>query len=198
MARDREARPEARPLRLFIATDVPGPVKEGLREAAAPFRDRIPLARWTGADGWHLTLKFLGATWPRLVSTVTDAVAAAAAATSRFDSALTTLGVFPSERRARVIWAGLADPDERFGKIVKILDESLSDYFVPEKRAFTPHLTLARLAPPRDLREFVPGMVGTSVASPPFPMDELVLYRSHLSPKGARYEALERFPFAAA
>jgi 2'-5' RNA ligase len=190
MARDRAARPEAKPLRLFIAVDVPDPVGAGLAEAVAPFRQRIPGARWTRSTGWHVTLKFLGTTWPRLVDEVHEAVAAVARDAAPFVSQLTDVGAFPSARRARVIWAGLADPRARFTSLVADLDEALIEHFVPEKRAFTPHLTLARLTPPRDLGEFAPELPGMSVASEPFSVDRMVLYRSYLSPKGATYEPL--------
>jgi 2'-5' RNA ligase len=190
MARDRASRPEAKPLRLFVAVDVPDRVKAELADATAPYRDRIRGARWTRSDGWHVTLKFLGATWPRLVETVRESVQAAAGAAEAFDSRLTSLGVFPSPGRARVVWAGLEDPEGRFGALVKALDDLLADDFVAERRAFTPHLTVARLIPPRNIREFAPDLVGTTVPSEPFPVDRLVLYRSHLSPKGATYEPL--------
>jgi RNA 2',3'-cyclic 3'-phosphodiesterase len=190
VARDRAARPEAKPLRLFVAVDVPGEVKAALAAAIEPFRDRIPGARWTGSDGWHVTLKFLGTTWPRLVDEVRSAVGVAARAAGSFETSLTELGVFPSPTRARVVWAGLADPENRFASLAERLDELLADSFVPEGRALTPHLTVARLVPPRNLREFAPDMVGTPLSSPPFTVGSLVLYRSHLSPKGARYEAL--------
>jgi 2'-5' RNA ligase len=194
MARDRMARPEAKPLRLFIAVDVPDPVKADLANAIAPFRERIPGARWTRPSGWHVTLKFLGSTWPRLVEEVREAVATVAQGAGPFDSRLTDVGAFPSVRRARVIWAGLADPDTRFTRLVADLDEALVEHFVPEKRAFTPHLTLARLTPPRDVDEFAPDLPGMSVASDRFSVDRLVLYRSHLSPKGATYEPLLAAP----
>jgi 2'-5' RNA ligase len=198
MARDRAARPEAKPLRLFIAADVPDRVKAGLAAAVGPFRERIPGARWTRSDGWHVTLKFLGATWPRLIETVREVVAVSARAAVPFTSTLTEVGVFPSPGRARVVWAGLADPEQRFGALAGALEEALADDFTPEKRAFTPHLTLARLNPPRDVREFAPDLVGTSVASEAFSVDRLVLYQSHLSPKGASYEALLEAPFGEA
>ena len=70
-------------------------------------------------------------------------------------------------------------------------------YRVWQQREYTPHLTLARLVPPRRLDEFVPGLVGTDVSSDPFPIEELVLYRSHLSPKGVTYEPLVRAPLRA-
>jgi 2'-5' RNA ligase len=198
MARDRAGGPEAKPLRLFVAVDVPEPVKAGLADAVTPYRERIPGARWTRPDGWHVTLKFLGGTWPRLVEEVRAAVAGAAGDAHPFESRLTELGVFPSRRRARVVWAGLLDPDRRLARIANDLDERLADHFVPERRELTPHLTLARLAPPRDLSEFAPDLVGTEVASAPFRLDQLVLYRSHLSPRGATYEALESVPFGGA
>jgi RNA 2',3'-cyclic 3'-phosphodiesterase len=196
MARDRSSRPEARPLRLFIAVDVPLSVKDELASAVAPFRDRVPLARWTGFDGWHVTVKFLGSTWPRLVETVREAVSTVAAETPPFESALTEVGAFPTPTRARVLWAGLDDPDGLMVGVAERLDEELADDFVAEKRAFTPHLTVARLNPPRNLREFAPDLVGLPMTSRRFAVDSLVLYRSHLSPRGATYEAVFSAPFS--
>lgn len=195
MARDRAARPEAKPLRLFVAVDVPGEVREGLRAATERFRGRIPGARWTNTDAWHVTVKFLGTTWPRLVDEVRAAVESGAAETAPFETALTELGAFPSPTRARVLWAGLADGDGRFAALAASLDRALEEHFVPEDRAFTPHLTLARLVPPRNLREFAADLVGTDVTSKRFAAKALVLYRSHLSPAGARYEPLVVAPF---
>jgi 2'-5' RNA ligase len=197
MGRDRASRPEARPLRLFVAVDVPDRVKADVASAVAPFKERIPPARWTREDGWHVTLKFLGATWPRLLDTVRGAVQTAASRAKAFETRLTQMGVFPSPTRTRVVWAGLEDAENRFPALVKSLDDLLAEDFVAEKRAFTPHLTLARMNPPRNIREFVPDLVGTPVPSEPFVVDRLVLYRSHLSPKGATYEPLITAPLSA-
>lgn len=195
MGRSRTDRPApAPPLRLFVAVDVPEDVKAGLAGVIAPYRDRIPPARWTRSDGWHVTLKFLGSTLPRLLDEVVAAVKAAASEAEPFETALTRVGVFPSERRARVLWAGMQDEEERFPPLVGRLDELLSDHFVEERRSFTPHLTLARLNPSVDVGNYAPGLVGTPIASRRFPVDRLVLYRSHLSPQGARYEPLTAPP----
>jgi 2'-5' RNA ligase len=196
MARDRSTRPEAKPLRLFVAVDVPESIKGSLARGVAPFRDRIPGARWTRSEGWHLTLKFLGSTWPRLADPVKAAVAEAARGAVPFETALTEIGAFPSAGRARVVWAGLSDPDERLRELARSLDRGLREHFAPEKRAFSSHLTIARLNPPADLRSLIPPLIGTSVSSRPFLVEGLTLYRSHLSPRGATYEVLERFPLA--
>lgn len=195
MGRDRTAVPEAKPLRLFVAVDISAEAKDALAAAVHPFTDRIPGARWTGTDSWHVTVKFLGTTWPRLVEEVRAKVGEVATRARAFETRLTALGVFPSPRRARVLWTGLEDPQGRFAEVVKALDEALAEDFEPEDRPFTPHLTVARLAPPRDLAEFASDLVGARVDSKPFPVDRLVLYRSHLSPRGARYESLLSAPF---
>lgn len=185
---------EGRPLRLFVAVDVPQAVKAGLADVVAPYRERIPRARWTNPSGWHVTLKFLGSTWPRLVDEVRAALTWTASTADPFETELTAIGAFPTARRARVVWAGLKDESERFGEMVNVLDHRLRDHFTAAERVFAPHLTLARLNPPRDIGEFAPDLVGTAVASGPFRVGELVLYRSNLSPRGATYEALARVP----
>ena len=195
MARDRSSRPEARPLRLFVAVDVPEDVKQALAAALRPFRERMPGVRWTSPEGWHVTLKFLGSTWPRFLGTVRAAVESAAAGAVSFETKLTEVGAFPTATRARVLWVGLADPADRFTALVADLDEQLREHFVPEKRKFTPHLTLARLNPPLNLRDASAPVVGASMRSRPFAVDRLVLYRSHLSPRGARYEPVANAVF---
>jgi len=187
--------PDAKPLRLFVAVDVPDPVKAGLAEAVAPFGQSIRGARWTRPEGWHVTLKFLGSTRPPLVPDVEAAVRAAASAGGSFETRLTGVGAFPSANRARVLWAGLEDPGGRFGELVTHLDDLLRDVVAPEKRAFTPHLTLARIDPPARLAVDAPDVLALDAASEAFVVDRLVLYRSHLSPRGATYEPLVAAPF---
>lgn len=194
MGSDRAGRPEVRPIRLFVAVDVPREVKDAVASAIEPFTDRIPGARWTRPSAWHVTLKFLGNVWPRLVDPVREGVAGVAAGGAPFVSAPTVLGAFPSPRRARVLWAGLADPEGRFAGVAGALDAALASDFPPERRPFVPHLTVARLSPPRTLSEFAPGLEGAAIRSAELPVDGLVLYRSHLSPTGARYEALAVWP----
>jgi 2'-5' RNA ligase len=191
-ARDRASRPEAKPLRLFVAADVPEAVRLSLEDAVAPIRDRFPRARWVPRQNQHLTLKFLGATWPRLVEWVTSAVAAVAAAAEPFDTRVAGLGAFPNARRARVLWAGLEDPGARFAALAANLDDALSREFRSEKRPFAAHLTSARFEPPVAIGDVLEEV---DVRSEPFAIDRIVLYRSHLRRPAPVYEALGTFPF---
>ena len=191
MARDRAGRPEAKPLRLFVAVDIPEEAKALAEEAVAPWRERFPKARWVPSENWHVTLKFLGSTWPRLVDWVSETVAAVAAARGPFDVSLDGLGSFPSARRARVVWVGMTDPSGGLAALAGALQEALAKEFEPEKRAFAAHLTVARSDPPLTLPE---EFAATVLRSDPFPIDRLVIYRSHLQRPAPLYEPLQLFP----
>jgi 2'-5' RNA ligase len=162
-----------------------------VHEAVGPLRPRLPTARWVPTTNQHLTLKFLGSTWPRLVEWVVTSVGGVAAAHRPFEAGVGGLGAFPNPRRARVLWAGLDDRGSAFARLAAGLDEALAREFKPEARAFTPHLTLARFDPPVDVGD-LPGTLGLDRER--FLVDRLVLYRSHLRRPAPVYEVLETFP----
>lgn len=191
MARDRAARPEARPLRLFVAIDVPEDVRELVDRGVEPIRERYPEGRWVPVRNQHVTLKFLGTTWPRLVEGVLSAVRSVAARHRPFETRVAGLGAFPSVRRARVLWAGLEDPAGRLAAIAGDLDGELAGDFPPEKRPFAAHLTVARFDPPVLLAE---ELVAIGLESRPFEVARLVVYRSHLQRPAPVYERVATFP----
>jgi 2'-5' RNA ligase len=194
MARKRAARPEAKPLRLFVAVDPPPRAVSAVDQALEPWRERYPRGRWVKPENWHITLKFLGRTWPRLVQAVHEACREAAVEVRPFTLSLGGLGAFPRATRARVLWLGLEDDEGSLPALAKALDAALEEDFPPEKRGFTAHLTVARFDPPADLSQATGEMEGFRVEARPFRVSKLLLYQSHLSPRGARYEVLEAFP----
>lgn len=182
-------------LRLFVALEIPPDRRVGLAEAVAPLRSRLPGAHWSDPAGWHVTLRFLGAVTEERLAGVTSVVAAAAAGGRPGETWFTGLGAFPSPGRARVLWAGLADPAGVLAGLMASLEAALSAAgFPPEARAWTPHLTLARFREPARVG---PAMALAGPVDPStFPVREVVLFRSHLGRAGARYEALGRFTLA--
>jgi 2'-5' RNA ligase len=194
MARDRAARPEAKPLRLFAAVDIPPRAVRAADEAIEPWRGRFPRAKWVPPENWHVTVKFMGRTYPRLVGWVHEALRDAAAAIRPFRVELRGLGVFPSPSRARVFWVGLTDRDGGLAALARSVEGALEKEFPPEKRPFSAHLTVARFNPPVPMREQREALTEASVEPSPFRVKHLTLYRSHLGRPSARYEPLERFP----
>lgn len=189
MACDRTTRPEAKPLRLFVAVEVPQEVRATVAEAVEPLRERFPKARWVPTENQHVTVKFLGRTWPRLLEWVKTCVGDVAAGHAAFETRIDGLGAFPNVRRARVLWAGVEDTGSMFVTIAGALDDAFAREFEPEKRAFTPHLTVARFEPPVPV-----GDLAADRADETFVVDRLVLFRSHLRRPAPVYEHLGTFP----
>ena len=193
MARHRASRPEAKPLRLFVAVEIPEQARDAVDVAFAPWREGFPKVRWAPRENWHVTLKFLGRTWPRLTDWVPKQVEAAAGGVEPFRTRVTGVGAFPSVGKARVLWAGLDDEDGFLSGLAVNIEAGLLDEFPAESRAFHPHLTVARSDPPVKLP---PEFAETPLLTEEWEVDHVVLFRSHLGRPAPRYEPLARFPLA--
>jgi RNA 2',3'-cyclic 3'-phosphodiesterase len=149
--------------------------------------------RWTTRTQWHLTLQFLG-------NGVDLDAAAAALATVRGDAAtmrLGRVGGFPNDRRANVLWLGMIQGARELTALASAVNSAMTAV-VPAAgaREFHPHLTLARLARPADLRAAVTA-AGRAAIGPSWDADRLTLFESVTAAPTPRYRvhaevALER------
>ncbi len=183
-------------MRAFIAIDLPETIQAALAQLQATFRVACPAARWVRPEGIHLTLKFLGEISEAQAKQVTEALAGL----ERFDQFSVEVkgaGFFPDARRPRVFWAGLEAPPAlaQLAKQVEAAMERLG--FAPEKRPFTPHLTLARFKVPQPQ----PGLQALleqqhELALGRFEVSEFFLFESKLAGAGlpAAYRKVARFP----
>jgi RNA 2',3'-cyclic 3'-phosphodiesterase len=183
----------AKKIRLFIAVRVPDSQLALVKKSSGALRTAVDDARWTPPENQHLTLKFLGSTPEEALEPIGTAIDAVAQRVGPDKISLSGLGAFPSRRRARVLWAGVDDPSDLLSRLAGGLDEALKPYgFEPEKRKFTPHLTLARLRTPADVSE----ALGAGPDDPGFSaflVDSIDLFSSKLSRYGARYEVVNTF-----
>ncbi|HEY6567426.1 MAG TPA: RNA 2',3'-cyclic phosphodiesterase [Actinomycetota bacterium] len=181
---------ESEQRRLFVAVPLPTSVTPAIEAAVGPWRARFPQARWVQPQDRHVTLKFMGPTPRRLDAWLHDRIGEVAASTQAFEIRLTRLGAFPSNRRARVLWVGLEDGAGHLATMAKGLDRGLAPEFAPDRRPFTPHVTVARsdraLELPNDL-------AGSPLPGPTVAVSEIVLFRSRIGRSSARYEALESY-----
>ncbi len=188
MAKERLKSPR---VRLFVALDLPGGVRDGLATwGRAALAD--PALRPVRPESLHITLAFLGFRPLKDVERVAAAVEECAG-----PAPLVELGdvIAKPPRRPRLFALPAVSPG------TEVMQARLSELLVaerlyePEKRPFWPHLTLARVRPeargsrrparvehpPNDLP---PGL------SEAFYGIRLTLYRSELQPQGARYAPL--------
>ena len=176
--------------RLFVAVAVPAEAASSIETAIRPVKAALPGARWTPPERRHLTLRFLGSTDPERVPWLEDRLTRAAAGWAPFIVAVRGLGAFPSTRRARVLWVGLDDADGSLGRLAAGVQESIAAEYPPDRRPFSPHVTVARCDPPVALAmpEGAPALEIGSLA-----VREMSLVRSHLG-SAPRYETLASFP----
>jgi 2'-5' RNA ligase len=193
-------------MRAFIAIDLPDAIHAALRETQETFRRVCPEAGWTRPEGIHLTLKFLGEISQAQVKQVSEALKALERF-EVFEIVVKGFGFFPDARRPRVFWAGLEAPPA-LHELAARVEAALEPLGFPrEQRPFRPHLTLARFKIPRPqpaLQKRVEQEVGAvddlsrSHQEAPllgrFEVSEFFLFESKLSPHGAEYTKVARFP----
>ena len=172
--------------RLFVAISLPEPIRETLLD----LMEGIAGARWQDDDQLHLTLRFIGEVDRHVVRDVDAALASLHH--PAFDLSLSGVGMFDRRGIPATLWAGIA-PAEPVQALHNKVDQAMIRVGLePERRAFHPHITLARLSrgtAPVDA--FLARYGGVTSAS--FPVDSIALYRSHLTPDGAQHEELARY-----
>jgi len=184
------------PIRSFIAIELPNELKSELTRLEARLKsDNQPGVKWVNPDSIHLTLKFLGNIAADRTGEITRAMENAVQGISPFHLEVKELGVFPNLRRVQVAWVGISGEVDKLSQLQKRIETALTPLgFAPETRAFTPHLTLARLRDqtPLDERQ----RFGQLIANAKFDtagtieVDAISLMRSQLTRKGAIYSQI--------
>jgi RNA 2',3'-cyclic 3'-phosphodiesterase len=190
VAKERLKSPRAR---LFVALDLPQDVRAGLVEwQQTALAD--PALRIVAPDALHITLVFLGYQAEKEVKAIARSAFTVQAEAPAVELAAEPVGI-PRGKRPRLI--AVAANSEGTVALQKQVEERLvqSGFYEPEKRAFWPHLTVARVRPE------APGSRKPAlITTQPHPLPEhmfrffrptrLVLFKSHLRRTGAEYEAM--------
>jgi len=176
--------------RLFVAVRPPPLVRDRLADTM----EGVPGARWQDDEQLHLTIRFIGDVDRPQAEDVAAVLAAVTAPAPIV--ALAGVGRFEKRGRADTLWAGVA-PTDALAALHRKVDQALvRTGLEPERRAYLPHITLARLAR-RDGHGSALDRWSAdhaALASPPFALDHLILYESHIGRDGARYEPVMRWP----
>jgi 2'-5' RNA ligase len=153
--------------------------------------DDSPELRWVGDEQLHLTLRFVGEVERPVASDL--AVALGPIRAERFDLRINGVGRF-DQKRGGAVWAGVEPKPPVAALATKIERICQSVGLQAERRAFHPHITLARWKgrSSRAADEFVERNGGLS--SGPFTVDRFILFESQLSRHGPHYETIEAYP----
>ena len=175
--------------RLFVAIRPPEPIRDLLIDAMDDSAD----FRWQDDEQLHLTLRFVGEVERPVANDLADALARIAA--PPFELRIAGVGRF-EQRNSGALWAGVDPKPPVAALAAKIERVCQSIGLEPERRAFHPHITLARWKGrrTREVKDYLERTAGLS--SEPFDVDDFILFESRLSRHGAHYEQVTAFPLA--
>ena len=203
----------AQPPRLFVALPLPDRLRKELFAASGAIAGLLPtsLFRRVPLQNLHLTLRFFGAETgsldrERIAALLRERLGACRPGPLTLKAS--EVSAFASLRRARVVWVGLSEEGIEKGESGRLLSlqqevEAVARNIglAPENRPFVPHVTLGRLRSPSRLPVQGLAAAGPSASgsawSSAFTVREIGLFASFLTPGGAVYERLGRFPLEA-
>ncbi|MEP7131100.1 MAG: RNA 2',3'-cyclic phosphodiesterase [Sphingomicrobium sp.] len=167
--------------RLFVAIRPP----EHIRDLLIDAMDDSPEFRWQDEEQLHLTLRFVGEVERPVADVLAGALGRVRA--GRFAARVNGVGRF-EQRSGGALWAGVEPKEPLAALAAKVERVCLSAGLAPERRAYHPHITLARWKGRRtgDLESFLQRKRG--LVSEPWEIDRFILFESRLSRHGAHYE----------
>lgn len=172
-------------VRLFVAVWPPPDVMELLAGLARPPRDGL---RWTTAEQWHVTLRFLG---EADADEVRDLLVGLASVAEMVEA---RLGPAVGRFGQRVLHVPVRGLEVVAGEVIR---RTAAVGRAPEDRPFSGHVTLARVREARggrgrarvDLRPLEGARIEARWA-----VRDVTLVASRLHPHGARYDVIDRLP----
>lgn len=184
--------------RTFCAIELPHDVRAQLQDHVRRLREAVPdaSASWSKPENVHLTMKFFGNVPTQNLAKISAAASRVAKEFSSFQIRIGGTGVFPRRSRPQVLWIGIEDSTGRLSALQQRLEEEFErEGFPKENRGYRPHLTIARLRRPEDARPLAEAHIQTKFSFIEIPVNELVVFRSQLSPKGSVYTAISQHEF---
>lgn len=172
--------------RLFLAIRPPEPIRDLLIDAMDDSAD----FRWQDDEQLHLTLRFVGEVERPMADDLAGALSRITAPS--LELRIAGIGRF-EQRNSGSLWAGVEPKPVLASLAAKLERVCQSVGLEPERRAFHPHITLARWKGrrTREVQDYLERKRG--LCSEPFAIDEFILFESRLSRHGAHYEEVATY-----
>ncbi len=190
---------EVKGVRAFVAIRMNEQVADAVAQTIDELRHPHDGVRWVPRANLHITLKFLGAAVDsHRLQRLTAGLHQLATRTAPFEVAAAGIGAFPNLEHPRAIWVGLDSAEAgALAALAARLETVAAEHgFEREKRRWSGHLTIGRVrdeAIESRTREALSAAQAREFGVSR--IESITLYRSHLGPDTARYEALATFLF---
>lgn len=181
-------------LRTFIALELEESAKETIVRIQEQLRQaNVIKGSWVKKENLHLTLKFLGDTPQKRIDDIREALQKDFTVFSAVPCNLQSVGAFPNERSARVLWVGIQQGKTQIAEIAGTVEGALVPLgFKKEKRDFKTHITICRIKNVLDHIKFsaMIGQINSSFQPLAFTACAITFLESKLTPQGSVYTPL--------
>jgi len=187
-------------VRLFVAVEIGERLSQRVAEVSRELQRRsaeaAPRAKvtWVPPGRMHLTVRFIGEVDAEKAAMVGRAFEGPLAV-APFTLALCGVGTFPRSGTPRVIWVGVTEGHNGLLASETEVTSRLTPLGIPEEnRAYSPHLTLARVREAAGLKaaHLLDGLTDRWFGTAR--IGAITLFQSKLSPKGPTYTPLLHIP----
>lgn len=179
-------------MRLFVGIAIPPEIGERLWALTGGVKG----ARWMPPETYHLTLRFIGEAG-RPQAEELDAMLRTIEA-SAFELALAGVNYFGTASRPRVLWAGV-DPSLPLHQLARKVDRAARQAEFPrDDRAYTPHVTIARLHDTSLVEAMAYVQQKALFRAPPFTVEHFTLFESRQGKAEPAYIPLADYPLIGA
>lgn len=183
--------------RLFVAAWLPETAREEASEVLERLRESDTSVKWVSPENLHVTLRFLGDVEESFLDSMIQRLTKEFASVESFDVRFDGIEMFPKRGAPRVVWIGLERGAREIASLASRTERALLDAGVLseiEKRPFQAHVTLGRPRGARGLGRLESLLEQVEVRGGMHLLEEVRLVESRLSPRGAEYRAVGRFP----
>jgi 2'-5' RNA ligase len=174
-------------IRLFVAIPLPVDVRAQL----GALQSGLSNARWIDKENMHLTMRFIGEVHEPDVQEIDSVLSQLIEPAIPVE--LHGLGYFERRGRAHSVWVRIKKSDALVHLQAKIERTLVTFGLEPEKRKYTPHVTLARIHD-MPVERLVPWLSEIGDFSVPvFMADQFVLVETIRGHGGATYTPIARY-----
>jgi 2'-5' RNA ligase len=173
----------------FLAVPLPIELKQEIKKSF--MIESLSFKRWVHEEDLHLTLVFLGACTKEQLVYIHKHFSSLMRGWEPFSLTLSSLGTFGNKEEPRIFWVGIEKQPllhDLRDELFEICEEA---GFTLEKRAFSPHITLARKWVGSD--KYYKDLVKDLTLKREWNVDKIILYKSVLTEE-PKYKEVDSFP----
>lgn len=185
--------------RVFVAIRLPEAIRELVRDLQSDLQRALKASqiRWTSAEQWHLTLKFLGEVPATQIESLTQFLQQQAGGFGSLALQAGKLGVFPKVQSPRVLWIGVEDSTGRLPQLHALIEKAARGFSAePDEEHYRGHITLGRVKSWNrlDAPALHSAMKTGCERTEKWAADAAEVMRSELLLSGAQYVSLAQIP----